>query len=40
MFNPFGSVRQFTYEQYAPEQSTTQPKKKNPNEPKIDRKKR
>ncbi len=40
MFNPFGSVRQFTYEQYALEQSAVQPKKKTPSEPKIDRKKR
>jgi len=40
MFNPFGSVRQFTYEQYTLEQSAIQPKKKTPAEPKIDQKKR
>jgi len=38
MFDPFGSVRRFTYEQYALEQSTVPPKKKNPSEPKIDQK--
>ncbi len=35
MFNPFGSVRQFTYEQYTPEQSVIQPKKKKHDKPKI-----
>jgi len=37
-FNPFGSVRYFTYEQYTMEQSVSQPEKKKPAEPKIDQK--
>ena len=34
-FNPFGSVRKFTQEQYEPEQSMIQPEKKKPDKPKI-----
>ena len=34
-FNPFGSVRRFTQEQYEPEQSMIQPEKKKPDKPKI-----
>ncbi len=34
-FNPFGSVRQFTHEQYTPEQSVIQPEKKKPDKLKI-----
>jgi len=34
-FNPFGSVRTFTQEQYEPEQSVIEPEKKKPDKPKI-----
>ena len=34
-FNPFGSVRRFTQEQYEPEQSMIQPEKKKPDKPEI-----
>ncbi|HEU03775.1 MAG TPA: V-type ATP synthase subunit I [Nitrosopumilus sp.] len=34
-FNPFGSARRFTQEQYEPEQSMIQPEKKKPDKPKI-----
>ena len=34
-FNPFGSVRTFTQEQYEPEQSVIEPEKKKPDKPEI-----